>query len=56
MRIGLGNRRSERVHVMGRPELTRLYVAAIREAGGEPIELDGEQSFLSGIRAIATRI
>jgi 2-dehydro-3-deoxygalactonokinase len=42
--------------VMGRPELTRLYAAAIREAGAEPNELDGEQSFLSGIRAIATRI
>lgn len=56
VRIGLGDRGTRRVQVMGRPELTRLYVAAIREAGGDPIELDGEQSFLSGIRAIAKRI
>jgi len=55
VRVGLGDGAGE-VHVMGRPELTRLYAAAIREAGGEAIELDGEQSFLSGIRAIATRI
>jgi len=41
---------------MGRPQLTRLYAAAIREAGREVNELDGEQSFLSGIQAIATRI
>ena len=44
------------VMVMGRPELTALYAAAIRKAGGEPIELDGEQCFLAGIRQIAERI
>ena len=32
------------VIVMGRPELTRLYAAAIGEAGREAIELDGEQA------------
>jgi 2-dehydro-3-deoxygalactonokinase len=56
VRIGLKDAPQGPVHVMGRPELTRLYAAAIRQAGGEPNELDGEQSFLSGIRAIATRI
>jgi len=56
VRIGLSGSEAQIVHVMGRPELTRLYAAAIREAGAEPNELDGEQSFLSGIRAIATRI
>ncbi|HEX5239257.1 MAG TPA: 2-dehydro-3-deoxygalactonokinase [Sphingomicrobium sp.] len=55
VRIGLEMREQE-VFVMGRPELTRLYAAAIREAGAEPIELDGEQSFLSGARRIAERI
>ena len=35
--------------VMGRPELTRLYAAALREAGREAVELDGEQCFLAGI-------
>ena len=56
VRIGLSGRNSGTVCVMGRPELTRLYAAAIREAGREVNELDGEQSFLSGIQAIATRI
>jgi 2-dehydro-3-deoxygalactonokinase len=56
VRIGLADNPAAAVMVMGRPELTRLYAAAIREARREPNELDGEQSFLSGIRAIATRI
>ena len=55
VRIGLGSGRGE-VIVMGRPELTRLYAAAIGEAGARPIELDGEQSFLAGIVQIAKRI
>ena len=56
VRIGLSGKGAGTVCVMGRPELTRLYAAAIREAGAIPNELDGEQSFLSGIGAIATRI
>lgn len=56
VRTGLSDSHGNKVHVMGRPELTRLYAAAIREAGAQPVELDGEQSFLSGIRAIAQRI
>ena len=56
VRIGLGEGTARTVHVMGRADLIALYAAAIREAGGNPVELDGEQSFLSGIRAIATRI
>jgi len=55
VRIGLSDGGAT-VCVMGRPELTRLYAEAIREAGATPNELDGEQSFLSGIGAIATRI
>ena len=55
VRIGLSGERTAPVHVMGRPELTRLYSAAIGEVGYEAVELDGEQSFLSGIRAIASR-
>ena len=54
--IGLMWPLAARIGVMGRKELTRLYAAAVEEAGREPIELDGEQSFLAGIRAIATRI
>ena len=56
VRIGLSNPVDADVVVMGRPELTRLYAAAIRAAGREAIELDGERSFLVGITAIAERI
>ena len=56
VRIGLEGARDQRIYVMGRPELTRLYAAAIREAGREPVELDGEQSFLSGICEFAKRM
>ena len=56
VRIGLTWPAGARIGVMGRPELTRLYAAAIVEAGREPIELDGEHCFLGGIRKIAERI
>lgn len=56
VRIGLAVPTSARVAVMGRPELTRLYVAALGEAQREAIELDGEQCFLAGIQEIAKRI
>jgi 2-dehydro-3-deoxygalactonokinase len=56
IRIGLMWPHAAPIGVMGRKDLTSLYSAAIGEAGGEAIELDGEQSFLAGIRAIATRI
>jgi 2-dehydro-3-deoxygalactonokinase len=56
VRIGLSGLVPGDVFVMGRPELTRLYAAAIRSAGREAIELDGEESFLAGIRTIAERI
>lgn len=56
VRIGLTWPAGARIGVMGRPELTRLYAAAIVEAGREPIELDGEHCFLGGIRKIAEMI
>jgi 2-dehydro-3-deoxygalactonokinase len=56
VRIGLQSKGAQQVTVMGRPELTRLYAAALAQAGREPIELDGEQCFLAGIRQIAERI
>ena len=56
IRTGLAGNRAGAVTVMGRPELTHLYAAAIREAGDVANELDGEQCFVSGIQAIATRI
>ncbi len=54
-KIGLAGNGGE-VIVMGRPELTGLYAAAIAQAGGRPRELDGEQCFIAGIRQIAERI
>ena len=56
VRIGLTWSAGARIGVMGRPELTRLYAAAIAEAGREAIELDGQRCFLAGIRTIAERI
>ena len=41
------------VVAMGRPELTRLFAAALREAGRDAIEIDGEKAFLAGARKLA---
>ena len=54
--IGMTWPLSARIAIMGRPELTRLYAAAVEIAGRETIEIDGEQSFLAGIHEIAKRI
>ena len=48
--------RDGKVFVMGRPELTRLYAAALGVAGRETTEIDGETAFLAGIKAIAKRL
>ena len=42
--------------VMGRPELTRLYAEALRIAGRQPREVDGEQAFLAGAKGIVELI
>jgi 2-dehydro-3-deoxygalactonokinase len=55
VKIGLAGHQGDAI-VMGRPELTGLYAAAIRLAGGRPTELDGERCFLAGIKQIAERI
>jgi 2-dehydro-3-deoxygalactonokinase len=56
VRIGLSTPTSSMVVVMGRPDLTKLYAAAIGEAKRQSTELDGEQCFLAGIHEIAKRI
>ena len=56
VRIGLSLQTETQVTVVGRPELTQLYASAIREAGREAVELDGERCFLAGIQEIAKRI
>jgi 2-dehydro-3-deoxygalactonokinase len=56
VRIGLSTPTGAQVAVIGRPELIRLYAAAIGETGRDAVELDGEQCFLAGIQEIAKRI
>ena len=56
VRIGLAIPTSVQIAVIGRPELTQLYAAAIGQAGREAIELDGEKCFLAGINEVAKRI
>jgi 2-dehydro-3-deoxygalactonokinase len=56
VRAGLTIPTGAEVVLIGRPELTRLYAAAIAEAGRKSRELDGEQCFLAGIHQIAKRM
>ena len=56
VRVGLAEPLAATVVVMGRPELTELYAAAIAEARRTSVELDGERCFLAGIAEIAKRI
>ena len=44
------------VYIMGRPELTRLYAAALEVAGRTAQQIDGEAAFLAGINTIAGRL
>jgi 2-dehydro-3-deoxygalactonokinase len=53
VRIGLSEPLAAQVEVMGRPELTHLYAVAIKDAGRDVIELDGEKTFVAGISKIA---
>jgi len=46
----------DRPALVGDPALTALYKAALREIGREAIEIDGEQAFLEGVRALAERL
>jgi 2-dehydro-3-deoxygalactonokinase len=52
----LGEAGEHEVFVMGRPDLTRLYAAAIAIAGRQAREVDGEAAFLAGIKAIAGQV
>ena len=42
--------------LIGRPDLTRLYAAALGIAGREAVELDGEEAFLAGAKRIVRLI
>ncbi|MFC7498528.1 2-dehydro-3-deoxygalactonokinase [Enterovirga sp. GCM10030262] len=56
LRIGLRGAPDGEIAVMGRPELTRLFAAALEMAGREPREIDGEEAFLAGARQLAELI
>lgn len=57
VRTGLGDAGADaEIVVMGRPELTRLYLAALEEAGRSAREVDGERAFLAGIQALVKEI
>jgi 2-dehydro-3-deoxygalactonokinase len=56
VRIGLSTPTGATISIVGRPELTRLYSAAIAQAQRDSVELDGEKCFLAGIQQIAKRI
>jgi 2-dehydro-3-deoxygalactonokinase len=56
VRIGLATAPAGEIVVMGRPELTRLYAAALRVAGRASREVDGEEAFLAGCRHLAELI
>jgi len=56
IRLGLGMAGAAELIVMGRPELTGLYAAALAEAGRVAREVDGEAAFLAGATAIAKKI
>ena len=53
LRTGLRHAEGAEIAVMGRPELTALYATALRTAGYAACEVDGEESFLAGARALA---
>jgi 2-dehydro-3-deoxygalactonokinase len=51
IRTGLqGGEAGDEVVVMGRPELTSLFGAALRIAGRTAREVDGEEAFLAGVK------
>jgi 2-dehydro-3-deoxygalactonokinase len=56
VRIGLRTNPAPRVIVMGRPQLTSLYSAALEVAGVESEQMDGEGAFIAGAAQIVERI
>jgi 2-dehydro-3-deoxygalactonokinase len=53
LRLGLRGAGEEEIVVMGRPELTGLFAAAVAIAGRKAREVDGEAAFLAGARHLA---
>ena len=53
LRIGLGGAPDGPIGLIGDPVLTRLYGAALDEAGRSHQEVDGERAFLAGMAIVA---
>ena len=56
LRTGLRAAPEGEVVVMGRPELTSLFAAALAIAGREARQVDGEEAFLAGVKHLAELI
>lgn len=56
VRIGLGLSEGRVVALVGRPDLTALYAAALDVAGAETVRIDGAAAFQAGAKAIAGRL
>lgn len=56
VRVGLSGQSDSHVVIMGRPELTELYAAALETCGVGSERVDGEKAFVAGARAIVERI
>ena len=56
LRIGVAIAADAEIILIGRPELTELYLAGLAEAGKTAREVDGDDAFLAGIIHIAERI
>lgn len=53
LRTGLRQTGEGEIVVMARPDLRRLYVAALKAAGWATCEVDGEEAFLAGAKRLA---
>jgi 2-dehydro-3-deoxygalactonokinase len=56
LRIGLRLAGDKEIVAMGRPELTRLFLAALALAGRPARAIDGEAAFLAGVRHLAEQL
>jgi len=56
LRVGLGLAGGGEIVVMGRPDLTRLFGAALAEAGRGGRQVEGEEAFLAGARRLVELI
>jgi 2-dehydro-3-deoxygalactonokinase len=56
LRAGLAGAGEDPIVVLGRPELTRLFAAALEHCGRESRQVDGADAFVAGMHAIRKAI